>query len=1647
MTNATRCPESSYCPEGSVAPQLCPVGTYSVKTSLQDASQCTSCPEVDTDLVALHQHDESPWYLTASWCADHLQEQSGPNQICPEGFYCTAGSSNPEPCPEGTYSPSRQAISSAACLPCDPGMGARDQVPYRKRVPSWIGCSDSLQACKHTTRAHEAASPFDDYIIQFLLFFDCFARQGTFSDAEGAAQCQECPEGYFCEDSSLLPGEAQKCPSGFFCPPGTAFSEEYPCPQGKNYRACLHRIHDGHRNVHSISRTLRDSAHVGQSKSRTECSTGCTMSEDAPRTWYSVCAPLFAFPTLWPKTGTLRKKPGATSLDDCEPCPAGKYCTGPGAKDETGDIAGGYYSSSGATSSKPHQGVETIVKRETTVRIFFTQSTALLEEFANQGPSAQAVLKLLLSAQLESIALNTPYPPLPGTALLDTLAPRVSQNLAKEQRPVSLEVHRLWRKVKRWFPSLPAPNPRCHATGCSTGAALQKMTVCSAHRASIVTHGASQFRRVLAQQDAVCLNEQELIVGREPLIPKTQPHVNLVTCALKAHPLLCRVLQEPSSRLVGKQVANRVPLGTEWREPTTFCKHGEYCPPGSKAPLDCPPNHFCNTVKLIEPSGPCNAGFICISRSTTPRPTGNEAGAACEENMNGRPCKKGHYCPAPASPLIAGTGFGGTGGEGLPASQSYLMLPSNTVMDPETRDIYIADFRNFAIKRVSGATGRNAVVKYDVISSSFSIVGPISSIASKPLGLALDTSCSHLYVADSANHRVLKYTLDAATVDTIAGQDANKQISPDQLNSPSGVAISDNLLYIADTGNRRIVEVDVRQPQISRIVAGEGALALEAVNQLPFVEQEASEITLKMPVSVALADDQGEIVLVISDAKARADEGLAEPQGPCDAGYYCPPGSTEPTAEECSPGHYCIAHTELTDVTTDLEAASMASTATSGWFRNAAKTAYRSTAGMKKPLCLVDEHNQEVLALELEKPMDLTKIRIDSELNQPPENNSIGFAKCDATFLFSGPVTQKKCPAGTFQPDAGATQCTTCPAGHYCDEFGLVQPKECRAGFYCPAGSFQMAPFYCKLGWISVNAGASSDIGCEPCKAGHFCATRGGTEPTGVCAAGYYCTGGSWTPTPAAEMLHPDTGEIVNVGDICPPKTFCTQGASEPEPCPAGTFSEELGLVSEDACTVCAPGFGCVSAGVQHPCAAGYFCLEGSDTSEPSDENKGGQCPAGSFCPEGAFAPRVPLRVKLPAHHAALVNTATSPGGQRMANFVLRDTTALRKRLHRSLVDPGHFKTKQDNTSASHAQGDIIVPAIELHRLAGNATLETCEGNNSPTGDCAAGYVCTGGASSPTPSDETGSACPAGWFCLEGATHPLPCAPGTYTSEPGQDSCKLCPAGFYCDEPGEGPKSCPKGKSCPEGSAQPDLCQLGSVANFTAEDEANSCLPCPYGKYCRGGVEAGDCLPGFLCGLGNWVPNPWSEKASNEPYIPKSAREAGSVTMLSAENWSTVGQTAYGGIPCPPGHYCPAGTTEPEPCPDGSVRQDNFGRWESDCSICPKGFYCPSLSLTPKACPIGHFCPLGSTEPTPCFAGTFNPHEEGGDTSACLACIRGYICAVEGVGELAFDQQCPAGHYCLEGSISPIPCPPGAYTEERGRSRESECSLCPGATK
>jgi len=75
---------------------------------------------------------------------------------------------------------------------------------------------------------------------------------------------------------------------------------------------------------------------------------------------------------------------------------------------------------------------------------------------------------------------------------------------------------------------------------------------------------------------------------------------------------------------------------------------------------------------------------------------------------------------------------------------------------------------------------------------------------------------------------------------------------------------------------------------------------------------------------------------------------------------------------------------------------------------------------------------------------------------------------------------------------------------------------------------------------------------------------------SGVCPAGYLCSGGTVVPVP------------------CETGTYCDKGSPAPTPCPPGTYGHAPMLKSSEECTPCEPGHWCRS-GVQNPCGAGHY--------------------------------------------------------------------------------------------------------------------------------------------------------------------------------------------------------------------------------------------------------------------------------------------------------------------------------------------------------------------------------------------------------------------------------------------------------------------------
>ena len=141
------------------------------------------------------------------------------------GYYCPAGTSTPNTCPQGYYCPTGTA--SYQSYPCPAGYYCPvGSVNYQdKPCPSWYYCplggSNSPTLCPSgyfcakltSTLSTLNSCPAGSY---------CQAGSTTFVP-------NSCPPGFYCQASASYPSI---CPSGYYCPAGTNSSSQYPCPSG-----------------------------------------------------------------------------------------------------------------------------------------------------------------------------------------------------------------------------------------------------------------------------------------------------------------------------------------------------------------------------------------------------------------------------------------------------------------------------------------------------------------------------------------------------------------------------------------------------------------------------------------------------------------------------------------------------------------------------------------------------------------------------------------------------------------------------------------------------------------------------------------------------------------------------------------------------------------------------------------------------------------------------------------------------------------------------------------------------------------------------------------------------------------------------------------------------------------------------------------------------------------------------------------------------------------------------------------------------------------------------------------------------------------------------------------------------------------------
>ncbi|KAF0732128.1 hypothetical protein Ae201684_010780 [Aphanomyces euteiches] len=405
-------------------------------------------------------------------------------------------------------------------------------------------------------------------------------------------------------------------------------------------------------------------------------------------------------------------------------------------------------------------------------------------------------------------------------------------------------------------------------------------------------------------------------------------------------------------------------------------------------------------------------------------------------------------------------------------------------------------------------------------------------------------------------------------------------------------------------------------------------------------------------------------------------------------------------------------------------------------------------------------------------------------------------------------------------------------------------PQSCFPGFFCPRGS-------------------STPEGQGPCPTGYYCPTPTDAIP---CPPGSYCPGVGNTK---AQDCYPGTYQPAAAQSNC---VLCPVGYI----CPSYKITQP---------TICPAGFVCSTFGLSTPvvtCPAGFFCNEGTWTSDPSELTplRPYPCSPGKFCLGGV------------EHDLTIDWLPSTPSGATATQTCTEGTFCPKGTVASTLCYPGHF----------------CPPGTEFPLQVPLGTFSQTEGSISPT-------LCFPGTFSTFKASTECRVCPAGYTCPGyGVYIPAICPPGYYRSIADSITCRLCPEGTWSPDTGLADIS----------YCQP--CPNGRVCGFQGMNNLNQSIPCASGYVCGEATTRAMqyyhiCPAGYFCG---------SETTQSEQY----------------DNLCASGNVCYRGTKstestrfvCPEGSFCPTGTSDPgvkeTQCPLGTTSLA-VSNEVIDCSILP----------------------------------------------------------------------------------------------------------------
>lgn len=201
---------------------------------------------------------------------------------------------------------------------------------------------------------------------------------------------------------------------------------------------------------------------------------------------------------------------------------------------------------------------------------------------------------------------------------------------------------------------------------------------------------------------------------------------------------------------------------------------------------------------------------------------------------------------------VAGTGEPGAEGDGGPATAAQLYNPEGILLAPGG-DLYVADHTNHRIRRVDAKSGIISTIAGSGASGFGGDGGPaLQATLYSPSRLALWRST--LFVTETTNHVVRAVDLDKGTIRSAVGGHPAASEGPAlemRLALPSGLAVSGQDLYIADSGHHRVLRVSLQTGRAETVLGtGQPGLAGDS--------GPARQARVSLPKSVAV-DGQGNL--------------------------------------------------------------------------------------------------------------------------------------------------------------------------------------------------------------------------------------------------------------------------------------------------------------------------------------------------------------------------------------------------------------------------------------------------------------------------------------------------------------------------------------------------------------------------------------------------------------------------------------------------------------------------------------------------------------------------------------------------------------------------------------------------------------------